>query len=1098
MKKNFMKKTISLILALAVMASFALPAGAYAPRIGTVSLNQARTTITLNLAESVKLNDGVDLASQITITKDSSPATALPYGSTATCDSATIKINLTSALNSKSTYVTIASGTFVGQTTNMVSPSFDAKGPGAISSVAIDGTKKVVTIKLDGAITSALGTTTLYDGDIYLARDGSNFYEEIKQNQITFDGASGTIKITLSSALTGEKSRFKISAGTIAYANSGNINLEDLITPAISAARILPKFDPNKDFKMESDFSTITMTFDKNIYFASDEIEKRIDENVLISLNSGNFLPLNISDKVTISGNVLTIKLRYPVDSDYNRIKIRENVLMGENGDVIDTEILSPMFGISDVQRDAPMYKSISYDKAKKQVSIKYNATIYPVSVSNLKAMIQVSRNKGGFKDLSAYDTAEIYGKDTILITLDQGLSGDGNRFRIQPNAIKGENNNVQTILQVTGYVDTTAESYEEFEADFNISEDMKTVDINFDRYIQSAYPLDTDLEYLKDDISIMRNAGYNDLNEGDYISINGRTLRIVFQRALSTTDVIRISKFALKDSYGAIMSNDIKVGPSLSGSKDILDLDDGVTISADKKTVTISFTERVYNNMSSTASLKQMIRVAYNGVDFEELDDEVKFEFEGMGMISITFPQTISNPEARIKILPGALQNSKGETITEEIVTNPLGRSSENTKVSIGTKRVYIGTEDESTDLSGNRSIEMEISMTKASSVIGTMSYGETLSVEFPEYAYSTVLDINCATLKQLIEKNATITVIAAGVTQSFKADELQLDDALANLGIEDALAQNVSIEIGTARVGTPYLTNFEAKAEMKDFDIVVPATELSILYVGVNKNYAVTKYPEYVEKRFSIKAKDAQEKNVTVVRIEGSGKVNPVPTVRKSSTGGYYLSAKVKNNGVYGVIKANRSFTDTPAWAEEAVNTLASRMILQNASNGPCRAQDAVSRAEVAEMITRTLGLLTDKSGTSSFFDVVPTDWYFSSTSIAVENDLIRGYGDGTFGPERNITRQEVMTIMARVMEYLGSTENKDMTMDEAEDILARFKDAGKVADWAKINMAKCVAADVVRGDDKGYLNPNASLTRAEMSQLIYNLMVNYGLLG
>ena len=67
----------------------------------------------------------------------------------------------------------------------------------------------------------------------------------------------------------------------------------------------------------------------------------------------------------------------------------------------------------------------------------------------------------------------------------------------------------------------------------------------------------------------------------------------------------------------------------------------------------------------------------------------------------------------------------------------------------------------------------------------------------------------------------------------------------------------------------------------------------------------------------------------------------------------------------------------------------------------------------------------------------------------------------------------------------------------MEEAEEILSRFTDANKVADWAKINMAKCVAAGVVQGDDKQCVNPNANITRAEMSQLIYNLMVNYGLI-
>ena len=1096
MKRKFMKKAVSLTLVFAMIMAFALPVGAYAPRIGKVVLNQARTTITLNIAENVELNEGVDLASRITIKKDSGTATSLPYGSTAVCDGAVIKINLTTALNSKNTVVTIESGTFIGQTSDMVSPGFDAKGPEAISSVAVDNTKKVVTIKFDSAISSALGTYTLYDGDILLARNGSDFYDALSAKQMELDSSSGTIKITLPTPLTGDYSRFKIPAGTIAYAASGNINLEDIVTPAISAAKVLPKFDPQTGFKMENDFATIKLTFDKDIYFASEEIERRIDEYILISRNNSNFLPLNINDRVSISGKVLTIKLKFPVDTDYNRIKIRENVLMGANGDVVEEEITTNSFGIADIQYDAPMYKSISYDKAKKQVSIKYNATIYPISVTGLKNMIQISRNKGTFQDLSIYDSAEVYGKDTILITLDEGLSGDGNRFRIQPNAIKGDKNNVQTVLQVTGYVDTTADSYEDFEAEFNVSDDMKTVDIVFDRYIESNYPYDTNLDYLKTEITIQRNVGYDALGSNDYISINGRTLRIIFQRAISSTDVIRVGKFALKDTHGAIMANDIRVGVSLSGNKDILDLEDGVTISADKKTVSISFNERVYNNMASVSSLRQMIRVAYNGIDFEELDDDVKFEFESVGMITITFPQTVSNPEARIKILPGALQDSKGSPITDEIVTNPLGRTAESVKVTIGSSRVYIGEEDESTGLDGNRVFTMIINPIKASDAIDTMSYSDTLKVLFPNHAYGAKVRLNCDTVEKLINRNATIIVEADGAAHVFKADEIGLDEALDNLGVD--YAEDATVEIGISKVETPYSIDFAQSASDKSYTILTFATEFTITYEGNDSRYAITKYPDYVEKRFNVSPVANQNQLLTVVRIEASGKVNPVPTTKKVAANGQYLSAKVKSNGVYGVIAANRFFTDTPTWAETAVNALASRMILQGASNAPFRAQDAVSRAEVTEMLTRTLGILTDKSGVSNFFDILPSDWYFSSTSIAVENKLINGYGDGTFGPERNITRQEVMTIVARVMEYLGSTANVNMTKAEAESILARFNDGDKVADWAKINMAKCVAAEVVRGDDKLCLNPNANLTRAEMSQLIYNLIVTYGIMG
>ena len=84
--------------------------------------------------------------------------------------------------------------------------------------------------------------------------------------------------------------------------------------------------------------------------------------------------------------------------------------------------------------------------------------------------------------------------------------------------------------------------------------------------------------------------------------------------------------------------------------------------------------------------------------------------------------------------------------------------------------------------------------------------------------------------------------------------------------------------------------------------------------------------------------------------------------------------------------------------------------------------------------------------------------------------------------------------MTIVARAMRFMkGKTvsESSDMSISEAENILSKFNDAAKVDNWAKVNIAECVQAGVVNGDNKGNLNPKSSVTRAELIQLMYNLL-------
>jgi len=63
--------------------------------------------------------------------------------------------------------------------------------------------------------------------------------------------------------------------------------------------------------------------------------------------------------------------------------------------------------------------------------------------------------------------------------------------------------------------------------------------------------------------------------------------------------------------------------------------------------------------------------------------------------------------------------------------------------------------------------------------------------------------------------------------------------------------------------------------------------------------------------------------------------------------------------------------------------------------------------------------------------------------------------------------------------------------MTISEATSILSKFTDAGTVDNWAKVNIAECVQAGIVNGDNNGRLNPKANVTRAELIQLMYNIL-------
>ena len=88
----------------------------------------------------------------------------------------------------------------------------------------------------------------------------------------------------------------------------------------------------------------------------------------------------------------------------------------------------------------------------------------------------------------------------------------------------------------------------------------------------------------------------------------------------------------------------------------------------------------------------------------------------------------------------------------------------------------------------------------------------------------------------------------------------------------------------------------------------------------------------------------------------------------------------------------------------------------------NGEVRPQNNITRAEVAAIAAR---FDNDGDKTAAKFSDIATHWAKDEISIAYNNGWITGYPDGTFGPQRDITRAETMTLVNRVLNRQPETE-------------------------------------------------------------------------
>ena len=199
---------------------------------------------------------------------------------------------------------------------------------------------------------------------------------------------------------------------------------------------------------------------------------------------------------------------------------------------------------------------------------------------------------------------------------------------------------------------------------------------------------------------------------------------------------------------------------------------------------------------------------------------------------------------------------------------------------------------------------------------------------------------------------------------------------------------------------------------------------------------------------------------KDYTVTYESNGGSTVPSQTVKYNETAnkpadptksgytfaGWYTEEKLTNKYDFAALvtgnitlyaKWTRNYTPRPYTPPTVVipddtlglNTTDHFVYIVGYGNGKVRPQNNITRAEVATIFFR---LLTDDvrdknlTKTNRYSDVAATSWYNTAVSTLSSMGIITGYPDGTFGPQRDITRAETMTLVNRVLNRQPETED------------------------------------------------------------------------
>ena len=179
---------------------------------------------------------------------------------------------------------------------------------------------------------------------------------------------------------------------------------------------------------------------------------------------------------------------------------------------------------------------------------------------------------------------------------------------------------------------------------------------------------------------------------------------------------------------------------------------------------------------------------------------------------------------------------------------------------------------------------------------------------------------------------------------------------------------------------------------------------------------------------------------------------------------------------------------YSDVPAdyWANKEITAVVNDGVLSLTKNAFHPEAD-VSRSDFNSALLRTLGHRTPSvSESNPFSDVVSSRADYGDILKSAELGLIYGYADGTFKPDRIMTKSEAASVISHI--------TKDFKGDVKA--LKPFKDANTIPSWATRQYAKTIDLGIyVNYPNADELLPNKNLNRAEAAVLLYKLKQSIG---
>ncbi|WP_235338202.1 S-layer homology domain-containing protein [Paenibacillus wulumuqiensis] len=389
--------------------------------------------------------------------------------------------------------------------------------------------------------------------------------------------------------------------------------------------------------------------------------------------------------------------------------------------------------------------------------------------------------------------------------------------------------------------------------------------------------------------------------------------------------------------------------------------------------------------------------------------------------------------------------------------------------------------------DKDGKKTATIAVDSDKAIEAL-EKSNRSTLVIRSDENADETHTRLDGTIAKWLDNKNGAIELQSPSGRYILPAKQLGVNELIAKNNAAASLSQlhlNVTVSAASASAEQ----GIQNAAAFKKLSMVGPAMNFGVTSTYNGEQTSVPNFDQYAQRLIPLPAGyDPNRITTGIIYDENQTSFMHVPTQVVRIDGQYYAQINsLVSNGTYALIWNEKTFDDvTNHWGKAAIDSMASRLVVEGMNEMTFDPNRKITRAEFSAIAVRAFGLQDDRAVGKSFTDVASGTWYTPYVGTASAYGLLNGYTDGSFKPDKTITRQEAISILIRAARLADINPSASSTAT-----LNSYKDGAQTSAWAKQDVSYATEQGIMQGDAAGMLNSKGAVTRAETASLMERIL-------